>query len=131
MEEFHRVSLLSRVIRTVAAVVLLAGATTATAGDCVKRRMKGDRQQPSAPELAYQCLHLKSGAAVWVAEAGNKASPAVLLVHGMGNNAHRDWQLTLPALLPGHRVIALDLPRFGASRRLPNGYSFPALAQVL
>ena len=35
---------------------------------------------------------------------------AMLLVHGMGKNAHHDWQLTIPALLDNYRVITLDLP---------------------
>src|SRR6185369_11545471 len=121
-----------RAIRSfvVAALLLAAAAATATAGECVNRRTKDNLQHAGAAELAYQCMHLKSGAAVWVGESGAKASPAVLLVHGLGDNAHRDWQMTAPALLGNYRVIALDLPGFGASPPLPNGYSFPALARI-
>jgi pimeloyl-ACP methyl ester carboxylesterase len=119
-----------RVINSVVAAVLLLGATAATAGECVNRRGRETLQHPAAVELVYQCLHLKSGAAIWVGEAGAKDLPAVLLVHGLGDNAHRDWQMTVPALVANYRVIALDLPGFGASPPLPGGYSFPALAQT-
>jgi pimeloyl-ACP methyl ester carboxylesterase len=109
---------------------ILLGAASAASGQCVS----GEAASPAAPEvagLAYQCLQLKSGVHLWVGEAGAKDSPTVLLLHGLGDNAHRDWQLSMPVLLRNHRVIALDLPGFGASPALPGGYAFPALAQVL
>ena len=40
--------------------------------------------------------------------------PAVLLLHGIGASA-RDWDFQLPALLPGHTVIRLDLRGHGRS----------------
>jgi pimeloyl-ACP methyl ester carboxylesterase len=110
---------------------LLVGAATATFGRCLDQQAAASSVEPDVTGLTYQCLQLKSGVHMWVGEAGAKTSPAVLLVHGLGYNAHRDWQPVMPALLSHHRVIALDLPGFGASPTLPGGYAFPALAQVL
>jgi len=83
------------------------------------------------PGARYTCMQLKSGRHVLVAEAGDENLPAVLLVHGLGNNAHRDWRATVPALTPKFRVALLDLPGFGASETLAQGYSFDGLAGAL
>ncbi|MFN8519758.1 MAG: alpha/beta fold hydrolase [Chloroflexota bacterium] len=40
--------------------------------------------------------------------------PPLLLLHGLAASA-RWWELVLPALSAGHRVLAVDLPAFGAS----------------
>jgi pimeloyl-ACP methyl ester carboxylesterase len=40
--------------------------------------------------------------------------PALLLIHGLGG-AWQNWLENIPALARRHRVIALDLPGFGAS----------------
>jgi len=40
--------------------------------------------------------------------------PPLILLHGLGG-AWRNWQANIPALAKRHRVIALDLPGFGAS----------------
>jgi pimeloyl-ACP methyl ester carboxylesterase len=42
---------------------------------------------------------------------------AVVLLHGLGSSAE-DWLLQAPVLQDRHRVIAIDLPGFGKSRRL-------------
>ncbi|MBV8305048.1 MAG: alpha/beta fold hydrolase, partial [Acidimicrobiia bacterium] len=55
--------------------------------------------------------------------------PAVLLLHGLGGN----WQNllgTLPLLAGHHRVIAVDLPGFGASEPLRGGVTVAGLADV-
>ncbi len=83
------------------------------------------------PNGNYRCLRLPSGVHVWVAEWGDADRPAVILVHGMGHNAHRDWRATVPALLPHFRVVAFDLPGFGASEVASGIYSLPALTEVL
>jgi hypothetical protein len=48
--------------------------------------------------LAYSCVRLASGRRVLVVEAGKRGDPVILLVHGMGNNAHRDWKHAYPEL---------------------------------
>src|SRR5687768_2559921 len=42
------------------------------------------------------------------------SGPAVLLVHGWPTSAHL-WRNVMPAIAQRHRVIAIDLPGFGAS----------------
>ncbi|HEY5807079.1 MAG TPA: alpha/beta hydrolase [Povalibacter sp.] len=98
-----------------------------TSDDCT------DRVDPAAsPEqdriagLKYTCLRL-DGRRVLVTEAGDAQHPPVLLVHGLGSNAHRDWRDTYPTLSRKFHVIALDLPGFGASDPVPGGYSFEQL----
>ena len=41
--------------------------------------------------------------------------PTVVLVHGLGSSARGDWGKVLPTFAAHHRVVALDLPGFGAS----------------
>ena len=52
---------------------------------------------------------------VYVWEAGQENSEAIVLVHGIGNNASNDWQLLVSALANKFHVLALDLPGFGRS----------------
>jgi pimeloyl-ACP methyl ester carboxylesterase len=54
----------------------------------------------------------------------------VLLVHGLGGN-WTAWLETLPALAREHRVIAVDLPGFGASPPAADGISIPGYARTL
>ncbi len=79
------------------------------------------------PDLDYSCVRLSSGRKVLVVEAGRRSDPAVVLVHGLGNNAHRDWRYTYAELARQFHVVAFDLPGFGASESLSTGYSFAGL----
>ena len=83
------------------------------------------------PGLRYTCLALRSGQRVLIGQAGAQSAPTVLLVHGLGNNAHRDWASVVAALAGQFHVVAVDLPGFGASESSPQGYSFDALSQAL
>ena len=80
--------------------------------------------------LEYRCVALKSGP-VLVAQTGDASKPTVMLVHGLGNNAHRDWRYVYPALSDRFRMVMLDLPGFGDSGALNGGYSFDGLATAL
>jgi pimeloyl-ACP methyl ester carboxylesterase len=51
--------------------------------------------------------------------------PAVVLIHGLGSSLYT-WKDVLPTLVPGHDVVALDLPGFGGSDR-PEGLTFEEL----
>lgn len=62
------------------------------------------------------------GGEAYVIDLGAKDAPAVVLVHGVGDNAARDWDGLIPALLDGHRVIAFDLPGFGRSTKANEAY---------
>jgi pimeloyl-ACP methyl ester carboxylesterase len=58
------------------------------------------------------------------------SGPVVLLVHGIGSSwAH--WALNLDALAEHHRVIAVDLPGFGASDALTPRSEMNATADAL
>jgi pimeloyl-ACP methyl ester carboxylesterase len=120
-----------------AAWPLAVGAPVAGAeatGGCVDRLSEaeaaviGGRQ---LAELRYECVVLDGGRSLWVGEAGSPDGDAVLLVHGLGDNAHRDWRNAIPQLATRFRVIAIDLPGFGASEALPGRYTFDALAATL
>ncbi len=52
---------------------------------------------------------------VYVWEAGQEHSEAIVLVHGIGSNASNDWQPLVSALASKFHVLALDLPGFGRS----------------
>lgn len=86
---------------------------------------------PRLPQLRYRCLALRGGQPVLVGEAGSQDAPPVLLVHGLGQNAHRDWAPVIAPLARLFHVIVIDLPGFGASPGGWAAYSFPALSDVL
>jgi pimeloyl-ACP methyl ester carboxylesterase len=87
-------------------------------------------EQSRLPELTYECASLRGGR-VLIGRAGPAVGETVLLVHGLGDNAHRDWRQVIPELATQYKVIALDLPGFGASDTGPRGYSFEMLATTL
>ena len=66
-------------------------------------------------------------------EAGSKASPTILLLHGFPTSSHMFRDL-IPALADRYHLVAPDLPGFGFSDA-PNGerfrYSFENLAKVI
>lgn len=52
--------------------------------------------------------------------AGPEDAPPVVLVHGAGLDAAGvSWKKTVPALADSYRVIAVDLPGYGESDRVP------------
>jgi pimeloyl-ACP methyl ester carboxylesterase len=77
---------------------------------------------------AHQRWLTLDGQAVNVVELG--AGPAVLLVHGH-DGSWQNWLETIPHLAERHRVIALDLPGFGASPPPSGEVSIPRYAGVL
>jgi pimeloyl-ACP methyl ester carboxylesterase len=52
---------------------------------------------------------------VFVMQAGRPQQQTIVLVHGLGNNASRDWLKQIPQLARDYHVIAFDLPGFGLS----------------
>lgn len=52
---------------------------------------------------------------VMVYHGGLEDGPTVLLVHGLGTEAASSWRRLVPELVEDYRVIAVDLPGFGAS----------------
>ena len=73
------------------------------------------------------------GLEIFYREAGAKAAPAVLLLHGFPTSSHMFRNL-IPALADRYHVVAPDLPGFGftdAPDRRQFKYSFEHLAQVI
>ena len=70
------------------------------------------------------------GFLVYAEDRGRRDGPAVLLVHGFASN-REVWDPVASVLQRTMRTIAVDLPGFGASSRLPGDYSPEALAAVL
>lgn len=50
-----------------------------------------------------------------VYQAGKSHAPSVLLIHGIGHNAARDWDELIPKLARNYHVVTFDLPGFGRS----------------
>ena len=67
------------------------------------------------PEVARPAAGLVSK--IYVAEAGDPASPTVVFVHGGGPNG-RMWRAHMEALAGSFHSLAPDLPGFGRSNRL-------------
>jgi pimeloyl-ACP methyl ester carboxylesterase len=101
-------------------------------GPCLDRAGEAAASAPARlAQLRYRCLALRNGQRVLVGEAGAPEANTVLLVHGLGGNAHRDWARTIPTLAAQFHVVALDLPGFGGSPGAPQGYSFAGLGATL
>jgi pimeloyl-ACP methyl ester carboxylesterase len=58
------------------------------------------------------------------------SGPAIVLLHGMAASWHW-WLENIPALAQQHRVIAVDLPGFGQSERLPAPAEMATQARVV
>jgi pimeloyl-ACP methyl ester carboxylesterase len=79
--------------------------------------------------LTARQLMLADGSAVRIVEAGPRAGPPVLLVHGWGVTAYLWRHNVLPLAAAGHRVIAMDLPGCGLSD-VPKGEGRFTLARL-
>jgi len=80
----------------------------------------GTWMESSGLEPLFETVH---GHRLRFVRAG--AGPPVVLVHGFASSLYT-WKDVLPALVPSHEVIALDLPGFGGSAR-PVDLSFEEL----
>ena len=72
-----------------------------------------------------------SGVRLRVVEAGS--GPPVVLIHGLFVD-HTSWDLVMPELAETFRVVALDLPGFGASEKPPPSrfpYGIDAFAEAI
>lgn len=71
------------------------------------------------------------GGKVMLYRAGRREGPAVVLVHGLGQNGAREWGKLIPALAGRYDVYALDLPGFGQSGKGNHLYSPANFARVI
>jgi pimeloyl-ACP methyl ester carboxylesterase len=69
------------------------------------------------------------GRGVTVIDGGGDGPPLVF-VHGLGG-VWQNWLLNLPAFMDSHRVVAIDLPGFGASEMPAGEISIQGYAKTL
>jgi pimeloyl-ACP methyl ester carboxylesterase len=63
--------------------------------------------------------------------ASRPDAPALLLLHGLGHWTGAAWDRVSPLLDPAWRIVAIDLPGFGASERPDARYDLPFFRAVL
>jgi pimeloyl-ACP methyl ester carboxylesterase len=88
--------------------------------------------EPTEAVVSHRTLDV-DGVEIFYREAGPKAAPTVLLLHGFPTSSQMFRDL-IPALADSYRVIAPDYPGFGHSEMPPRGefpYTFDRLAQVI
>ena len=71
-----------------------------------------------------------SGLGLHLYDTGGEEKSPVLFIHGLGDEADT-WRHVLPAMPPGWRGLAPDLPGFGRSDKPDASYSIPFFAGVL
>ena len=71
------------------------------------------------------------GGRVALYRAGTDHAETVVLLHGLGKAAARDWAKVIPALAERYHVLAVDLPGFGHSDKGNHHYSPENFARVL
>ena len=127
--------MLRHLFRALLPLALGAALAGPVAAACTDRQPPAERPAgvpARLPELLYECVALEgNGRSLWMGETGRQHDTTVLLVHGLGHMAHRDWRNVVGPLSRRFHVIAIDLPGFGASDALPDGYSFAGLDRVL
>ena len=67
----------------------------------------------------------------YIEQWGDPDNPPVVLVHGLGDNAARDWRHIAPVLAEQFYVVTLDLPGFGRSDKQNALYSPDNYSRVL
>lgn len=77
-------------------------------------------ERPQAGALSYSLQRIGAGSVgISALVAGDVYAPPLVLIHGLGATKS-SWLPIVPSLARRHRVIALDLPGFGASTK-PRG----------
>jgi pimeloyl-ACP methyl ester carboxylesterase len=72
----------------------------------------------------------EDGTSVAVADTGERDKPALVLIHGLQDEAD-SWQRLLPMLRDRFRIIAPDLPGHGRSDKRARRYTIPFLADAV
>ncbi len=86
-----------------------------------------DRPRPQPP---HQAEWLDAGGVLVRTVRAGSGDTTLLLLHGYGESL-TTWRATFDALAIGHRVVAIDLPGFGASAKPDVPYSLPAMTERL
>lgn len=94
-----------------------------------------DARAPAA--WRHSTVALAGGERVAVFEAGRSEAnaPTMVLVHGLGHWTQAAWDALVPRFATTHRIVAFDLPGFGASEKPDVDYTLAyftaALADVV
>lgn len=88
------------------------------------------RPWPGLETLGRMVRLPRAGLSVFVFEAGEPSAPAMLMIHGLGDEGDT-WRHALLPLARAHRVAALDLPGFGRSDKPRRAYTLPFLRDVI
>ncbi|HEV3472766.1 MAG TPA: alpha/beta fold hydrolase [Actinomycetota bacterium] len=82
-------------------------------------------ERRAAGALSYSLQRIEAGSVgISALIAGDVYAPPLLLIHGLGATKS-SWLPIVPELARRHRVIALDLPGFGASTKPRGRYDAP------
>lgn len=103
----------------------MGDATRAGRGPMSERRVGRWAAMNWAPYLRHRTI---DGRQLCYVDYGK--GPPIVLVHGLGGS-WTSWLENLPALAERHRVIAVDLPGFGASEVLGPGSPLEAYGHVV
>ena len=92
-------------------------------------------QKPMTPWLGLESLGKqaslpKLGFSVFYFEAGNPDHPAIMMIHGLGDEADT-WRYQIAPLAENHHVIAMDLPGFGRSDHIRQAYTPELMKQSI
>lgn len=80
-------------------------------------------ERPAAGALEYSLEHVRVGRmSLSTLVAGDAKAPPLLLLHGLGATKS-SWLPVVPALADRYRVVAMDLPGFGASSKPMGAYN--------
>ncbi len=110
----------------------------------IHRSISGDEKAPSLKPLSpaeladypadytYERVIAPSHQVpVFVLQAGLEHRDTVVLIHGLGDLASKDWLTVIPTLAKQYHVVAIDLPGFGLSQGAVFTYSPQQYAKVI
>jgi pimeloyl-ACP methyl ester carboxylesterase len=115
-------------LRWIAPLLLLMVVGSASLTGCTKPakssvEQSGTAQAPVRGVLEELVAEPVFEGKCYVYEAGRDHPYTVVLVHGIGEGAARDWEHVIPALARQYHVVAFDLPGFGRSEKQNALYS--------
>jgi pimeloyl-ACP methyl ester carboxylesterase len=118
-------------LKNVVITLLLAVAASLLARPAALRAAPSADWMNTPGALAEYAEESVFGGRVALYSAGPAKGEPVVLLHGLGKPAARDWAKVIPALAQRYRVYALDLPGFGESDKGNHLYSPDNFARVI
>ncbi len=85
---------------------------------------------PELERYARTVRLVKNGLTLYTYDAGAGTAAAMLLIHGLGDEADT-WRHVIMPLSKDRRVVALDLPGFGRSDKPERPYTLPFFQNVV